>query len=437
MLVILAAALLDAVLQASSPVSATTGRVSGRVVSTYAAHAGGITVVLTRVDGGATDRRTTTSNADGRFAFDRVGDGRYELSASKPGYGSHRLNQDAIRFDAGIPLTLREGARTANVRLPLRRLASLSGRVVRPDGAAAPGIDVVLARRRGSELISIAGTQTTTTWDGRYEMWDLPPGQYFLLASGIATPPTHLSETERAAFEINGTRTRDFIPTLYPGVPATETGAMITLIEGVASGGVDLWLAPARRFSISGRVQWPNGVAVDRVTIEYGNPGDARASVWSISDPGGLFTIDGVAPGAVMLLATADSARGRLMGIASTDVRVGSVEDLTLRLETPGEVEGRVTFSRDMPASDRPNTIRLVPKLLNVSPLFPIPEAAIDADGRFRLTHALGEYEIVIPDLPRTFRITRVARSESALATNRIGVAAGETVTGLSVTVDR
>jgi len=437
MFVILAAAVLGAVVQASLPAAGTTGRVSGRVVSTYAVNVSGVTVVLARVDGRAIDRRTTTSDADGRFAFARVGDGRYELSASTPEYSSRRLNEDAIRFDGGIPLTLREGARTANVQVPLRRLASLSGRVVRPDGAAAPGIEVVLARRRGSDLISIAGTQATTTWDGRYEMRDLPPGQYLLLASGIAAPPKSLSQTEQAAFEINATRTHDFIPTLYPGVPATEAGAMITLLEGVASDAVDLWLAPARRFSISGRVQWPDGVAVDRVTIEYGNPSDARASVWTVSDPGGLFTIEGVAPGTVMLLATADATRGRLMGIASTDVRVGSVEDLMLRLETPGEVEGRVIFSRDMPAAERPNTIRLVPKQLNVSPLYSIPEAAIDPDGRFRMTNALGEYEIVIPDLPRTFRITRVTRREDSLAANRIGVAAGEAVTGLNVMVGR
>jgi len=432
MVVMLAAAVL---LQASSSVETTTGRVSGHVVSTYAASVAGATVVLTRVDG-RSDRRTTTSDADGRFAFDRVGDGRYELSAAKPGYSSRSLNENAIRFDAGIPLTLREGARTADVHVPLRRLATLSGRIVRPDGAAAPGIEVALARRRGSNLISIAGTQTTTTWDGRYEIADLPPGQYLLLASGIAAPPQHLSQTEQAAFEINATRAHDFIPTIYPGVPATETGAMITLLEGVASDGVDLWLAPARRFSISGRVQWPDGVAVDRVTIEYGNPSDARASVWTVSDPGGLFTIEGVAPGTVMLVATADSTRGRLMGMASTDVRVGSVEDLSLRLEVPGEVTGRVAFPTELPASARPTRITLVPTLLKVSPLYSIPEATIESDGRFRFTNVLGEYAIVIPELSRGLRITSVARSGGTRAGNRIGVTPGETA-AVSVTVGR
>jgi hypothetical protein len=309
--------------------------------------------------------------------------------------------------------------------------------VVRPNGAAAPGIQVVLAGRRGRDLVPIVGTQVTTAWNGRYEIRNLPPGQYLLLASGIAARPATLSQTEQAAFEINATRADDFTPTLYPGVPATEPGSTITLLEGVAADGIDIWLAPARRFSVSGRVVWPEGIGVERVTLEYGNPTDTRASVWTVSDPDGLFTVDGVAQGTVVLMATADSTTGRLMGIASTDVRAGSVEDLTLTLETPGVVEGRVTFSSEVPASARPTTIRLVPKLLNVTPLYPIPEARIDPDGRFRVIDALGEYEIAIPDLPRGFRITHVTRGGQPLAGNRIGIAAGETTSNVSVMVGR
>jgi len=121
----------------------------------------------------------------------------------------------------------------------------------------------------------------------------------------------------------------------------------------------------------------------------------------------------------------------------STDVHVGDVEDLSLRLEVPGQVEGRIVFSNDVPATARPSTIRLMPKLLNVSPLYPAPESPIDSDGRFHFTQALGEYEVVIPDLSPGVRITSVARGGFTLARNRIGIAAGETISGLSVTVGR
>jgi len=439
MFVMLAAIVLLADLhaQATAPAATARARLSGRVVSTYVAGVAGVTVVLSPTDGRRIDQRTTTTDSDGRFSFDGFEDGRYELSAVKNGYTSRRFNESTSSFDAGVSVALHTGATVENVRLPLYRSARLGGRVVRPDGAAAPGIQVVLARRRGRELITIAGTQTTTAWDGRYAITELPPGQYLLLASALAPRPRTVSSTEQAAFEINATRPDDFTPTLYPGVRATEPGESITLLEGVSSDGVDLWLVPTRRFSVSGRVSWPQGVTVDGITIEYGNPRDRRASVWTVSDPGGVFTVEGVAPGTVVLLATAESTRGRLMGVVSTDVHVGSVEDLSLRLEVPGQVEGRVVFSNDVPIAARPKTIRLMPKLLNVSPLYPVPESPIESDGRFQLKNVLGEYEIAIPDLPPGVRITRVSRRDQILAGNRIAIAGGETAADVSVTLGR
>ena len=431
-------ALLAATLLAQQPATANdTGvRVSGRVVSIYPAAVAGVSVDLTRIDGSRVDRSSTTTDEQGRFAFTRVAEGRYELSASKPGYASRTLNADRVHFDSGVSVTVRRGRNVADVEVPIRRTASLAGRVIRSNGAAAPGIHIVLAQRRGRELVSLNDTLTTTTWDGRYTIANVPPGSYLLLASGIATSPATLSQTEQAALEINRTRPEDFTPTLYPGVPSTEGGDAIALLEGVATDGVDLWLAPAQRFSVSGRVVWPEGLAVRGISIEYGNPSDRQARIWTVSDPGGLFTVDGVAAGTVVLLATADSDRGPLRGIALTDVHIGDVEDLTLALMVPGSVEGRVSFSADVPATSRPDTIALVPTLLHVSRLYPASEASIAANGMFTLANALGEYEVALPGLAPGFRVS-VSRDGLPIRGSRIGVGAGEAVTGLTVTVSK
>lgn len=396
----------------------------------------GVTVELSRLDP-PHDRRTVAADANGRFAFEDVEDGRYQVSAAAPGYTTKRLRDGAARFDAGDVVTVRTGKPSTVFDLQLRRTSSVSGRVVRPNGAAAPGIDVVLAVRRGGQLVPLEETRTTTAWDGRYAMTELSPGDYLLLAAGVARPPATLSQTEQAAYEINATRAEDFVQTLYPGVPSTEAGAAITLIEGVPSDGVDIWLTPARRFSISGRVVVPDGAAVERIAIEYGHPADRQASVWTVSDPGGLFTIDGVSPGTVVLMATADSTRGPLMGITSTTVHAGDVEDLTVTLVAPATIEGRVTFGSDVAKTMGPQVIALVPTLLHVSPLFSPPVAPIGADGSFRLTNALGEYEFVLPDLAPGLRITTLSRNGEALPHHRIGVAAGEFAAGIVVTIGR
>src|SRR5262245_28866418 len=237
MLTLLAAAMLAQ--QPSTVANETGGRVSGRVVSTYPASVSDVTLILAPVNRAAAERRMTTSDADGRFTFERVSAGRYEITAVKAGYTSRRLSETARRFEAGVSVALRDGQTAANVEIPLRRSASIAGRVIRSDGAAAPGIQVVLAQRQGRSVVALSETQTTTAWDGRYTMTGLPPGAYLVLASGVdrsrATGSLQAGSPEQAAFEINLTRAEDFTPTLYPGVPAAETGETVTLLEGVTA----------------------------------------------------------------------------------------------------------------------------------------------------------------------------------------------------------
>lgn len=433
MLALLAAALLA---QQSVAPTDTGARLSGRVVSIYPAAVGGVTVDLMRIDGPRGSRMTTTTDSDGRFAFTRLPQGRYELTASKAGYASRSLSSERVGFERGVSLTVKRGQSIVTADVPIYRMATLAGRVIRSNGAAAPGIQVVLAQRRGNDLVPLTETQTTTAWDGRYAIASLPPGSYLVLAAGVAAPPARLSSTEQAAFEINGTRADDFTRTLYPGVPVTEPGARVTVVEGIDADGIDIWLVPARRFSVSGRISWPSGASVRDITIEYGAPSDPRTSIWTVSDPGGVFTVDGVAPGSVVLMVTADSDRGPLMGLASTDVRTGNVEDLAIALVAPGSVEGRVMLAPDIPASARPVRIALVPKLLNVSRLYPAPGASLDTDGRFHLTSALGQYEVTIPGLPPGYRVA-VSHRGRALPGNRIGIGAAEIVTDLLVTISK
>ena len=429
---------LEIALQEAAAVN-TDGRVAGRVLSTYPTAESSVVVTLQRVDRPAAERRTTTTDSTGRFSFERVPDGRYVARAEKPGYTSKTVNAADARFDEGVEVTVRSGRTVPDVDIRLRRSASISGRVIRSDGAAAPGILVALAQRRSSTVVALHQTQVTTTWDGRYAITGVPPGDYLVMATGVArmssTGALSTASPEQAAFEINVTRPEEFTPTLYPGVPATDVGATVTLLEGLATSGVDVWLAPARRFSVSGRVIWPEGATVHDVTIEYGNPADRRANIWTVSDPGGLFTIDAVAPGTVVLMASADSDRGRLMAVVATDVRADNVEDVTVTLVPPARIEGRVMFPSDLPASSRPKTIALLPRLLNVSALYAIPEAPIAGDGTFAVSNVLGEYEITIPGLTEGLRVQSVSRGIAPLPGNRIGVATGEVVDRIVVTV--
>lgn len=406
-------------------------RVSGRVVSVSAGVIADATVTLTPLENDASQPITVTSDAQGRFAFERRAAGRYRLVASKPGY-THRqpLSASAERFDTGQELTLRG---EQHVELTLYRESSIAGRVAEPDGIPAPDVQVMAAVRRGVGHAVLGETHTVAAWDGRYRITGLPPGDYLVVVlPGVSTDPNRMrTNAERRAPESSSATRPTFDPTFYPGVTDIASAETITVFEGIPVDGIDTWLMPGERHSISGRILSPEGAGAENIVIEYANLTANRTGLWTVPEPGDLFRITGVPRGTVVLLARGDSSRGPLAGVVTTEINVDEIDDLELRLGTPGVVEGRVVYETNMPASSRATQITLRQRLLPVSPLYPAPESAVAVDGRFRLENGLGLYEFEVPG----FTVVRVSQHGRDIPGARISVGLGETFSGIEVMV--
>ena len=93
------------------------------------------------------------------------------------------------------------------------------------------------------------------------------------------------------------------------------------------------------------------------VVIEYGGPEDVHRGIWYVTDPGGLFTVEGASRGTYVLLARADTPNGPLIGIAATDVTNDSVQDVRLTLRPPGSIEGRIVVE----GNRQPGSLRRAP----------------------------------------------------------------------------
>jgi hypothetical protein len=412
------------------------GRVSGLVVTATAGSIVDATITLTHLDDSSSTPMTVISDRVGGFTFDRLAMGRYRLSASKPGYTSRQpLRAPAERFDTGHEVTIRDGQHTAHVELILHREASIAGRVAEPDGIPAPDVQVFAAARRGAGHVLLQETRTVAEWDGRYRITGLPPGEYLVVVlPAVSTDPNRMRmNAERRAPESSSATRPLFEPTLYPGVTSHATAETVTVFEGIPVDGIDTWLMPGERHSISGRVFWPDGIIAENIIIEYANVTAQRAGLWTVPEPGDLFRISGVPRGTVVLLARADSNRGPLAGVATTEINVDEIDDLELTLGIPGAVEGRVVYDTSVPASMRAREIVLKQRLLPVSALYPVPESAVSADGRFRIDGALGLYDFEVPGL----RIVRVTQHGREIAGGRISLGLGETVRDLVVTVAR
>ena len=434
--------------QVRSSSNVDSGRITGHVVTAYAEIVADATVTLGRINdqGVVFRRRTVKTNASGAFSFDELPEGRYRVLASKPGYTSRQLpdpGDPAISFNVGPVVDLAADAQALDVQVTLHRSASIAGRIIRSDGSAAPNVEVQVALP-GSGLgrLILFEARTITQYDGRYEITGLPPGEYLVGAMNVPTPTRQTfdaaktTQAERAAVNRNvvaAAATAHW--SWYPGVPDSEPGTPVTLLEGVTVEGIDILLTPSQQFAVSGRVFWPVGVAIESVSIDYGDPGGTRSGVSLVADPGGLFTLNGIAPGPLTLLARAETDQGPMLGIASTEVSVDSVEDVRIVIDRPGVIAGRIVYEGNVPQSSRATSIVGVQKLLKVSAIYPVPESAVDSNGRFELAGTIGEYEFELDGLATGLAIRRVTRNGRRLPMNRIGVAGGETIRDLEIVV--
>lgn len=307
-----------------------------------------------------------------------------------------------------------------------RKNASVAGRVIHADGAAAEGARVAVYAVVEGAPAAVVGT-AVSSYDGRYEVTGLAAGQFVV---GV-TP-----QRVRGFGGDSRRLTAPAVETLYPGTTDRTKAQPITVFEGTATEGIDVWLEPAaQRYSISGRLFWPDGMSVENAVIEYGGPEGVHHGIWYVSDPGGLFTVEGASRGTYVLLARADTNAGPLLGIASTNVTNDSVVDVRITLRQPGTIEGRVVIEGT--AGPNPASLRLTPTqtLLTLSPLYPVADVAPDTSGRFTLPQLLGEFAVTVHGAPPGWRVRRVTRAGVALPDNHVTVQAGERVTGVEVVI--
>ena len=421
---------------AAARAAAASSRLSGRVVSIAAGSIADAVVTLTRIDPSAPAPLTIASDRQGAFTFEGVPAGRYRVSASKSGYTNRQpLHASAERFDTGRELTIRGREHATQIELTLYRVSSIAGRVAEPDGIPAPDVQVFAAVRRGAQYVRLDDTRTIAEWNGRYRIAALPPGEYLIvILPSVSTDPNRMRlNAERRAPESSSATRPFFEPTLYPGTASVASAEIVTVFEGIPVDGIDTWLVPGERHSISGRISWPENTTAENIVIEYANLTAQRSGIWTVPEPGDLFHISSVPRGTVVLLARADSNRGPLAGIVTTEINVDEVDDLELRLDTPGVVEGRVVYDASVPSTSRAAQIALKQRLLPVSPLYPTPQTTLGADGRFQISGALGVFDLELAGL----RVVRVTQRGREISNGRIRIGPGESITDLEVLVSK
>jgi hypothetical protein len=326
--------------EAAPVANAATGSISGVVVD--GARNEPVRRALVSAASGSSQSSQTHTDDAGRFRLTRLAPGSYGLFVSASSYVS--VTYGAPNRDApGRTIALTSGQQIDGIRIALTRTGVIAGVITAAAGEPLPNVVVSLARwgyspQTGERALVRADVAGATTDDrGRYRIFDLLPGEYFVMTTSeaplhgfrtidggeplpvmrhadveavrlgvIAAPPRPGSAAPRAASG-SGPRIRS-VPTFYPGSARVAGATPIRLDAGEVRTDVDFAVQSVPYATISGTVLLPGGVTVERTTTQILAVG-SDVTGWHIFDSPNAardpsaFTFGRVPPGEYVIAA--------------------------------------------------------------------------------------------------------------------------------------
>jgi hypothetical protein len=344
----------------------------------------GATVVLTQATGAAKPMKFVTATR-GLFLFEKLPPGRYLLFAECPGFARTAYGSRGNPV-AGTTLSLVEGQQMNDLAFGLAPGASISGKVMRADGAAGQGKTVMalqpLYQRGKKEYVPLASAATGAA--GEYKLEGLNAGTYLLAVSegGAAT--------------------------WYPGVAAAMDAGAVDVNAGAAVPGRDIRLVEAAGHRVAGSVAGERKAAIAWLTPRGGATGMILRTPAKIE--AGSFAFARVAPGAYVLSATESDGVTPVGSTALVTVGQKDMEGLTLHEPAGGKLDGEVALGAGSGAL--PEGIEVVLEATD-APLPRPARARVDEHGKFAFADlAPGHYAVHVL-APEQFYV-RTARYRGA-----------------------
>ena len=433
-----------------------TGRIRGRVLSESGAP---VRRAQVRISGPDIAGRTATTDADGRYEFLDLPDGRFTVSASKAGYVTVQYGQTRPR-EQGKPIELADKQTLDKADLVMFRGSAITGRIV--DEAGEPVADAVVTAMRsewaaGHRRLVNAGRIGQTNDLGQFRIYGLPPGDYYVSAT-LHNPEGPMLDMmgqsaplpPRTAAAASG-----YAPSYYPGTASSADAQKIAVAPGQEAQGIDFPLAQVRLARVSGVVLNSEGKPVEGTMVSLSSgQGDGLIGMNNSARTNreGAFTLSSVAPGdydlqvrgmtiitsgggdAMMFTARIGGGGGDAE-FASQPISVNG-EDLANLVVTTSKgatASGKVTFEGQRPPGD----LRVTAAAADDGPS-PLGSAgsAIAADGTFTLKGLSGPSRVMrIRGLPAGYALKTVEHNGIDVTDNGVEIKGVDTITGIELVV--
>jgi protocatechuate 3,4-dioxygenase beta subunit len=378
------------------PQATGTGRIAGRVVTADTGQA--VRRAQVTLSGGTGLRRTTT-DGNGRYQFNNLPDGVFNLSVAKPGYVNLQYGQRRP-FEPGTPITLSQGRSADRIDIALPRGSVIAVRLTDDFGDPVVGAQVQVLRSQygqdGRRRLNMTGGMfgaAMTDDRGEFRAFGLSPGEYVISATArnqvnLVGPPTADDTSE------------GFAPTFYPGTASAEQAQSISVGVGEETN-VHFALVSARLARITGTVADSQGRPASGIPVQLmtrlGN--GVSSSRGGMVSQDGSFTIAGVAPGEYSIEVrqmprNGESVTDRDVEFASVPIVVSGADVAGVRVVLgPGAtISGRVVWDGNSRLPTNPGRVMLQQADPNTISTFTThsENGTIGIDNRFQLTGASG-----------------------------------------------
>jgi len=359
-----------------------TASLSGRVVAgDTGAPQREATVILSSRE--LSETRRTLTDAEGRYAFTELPAGRFALTVSpspyRPGYLPTRNGLDDWRVRI---VELADDQAIEHVDVALDRAGAMTGRVVDEFGDPMANIRVnALASGSGGAPRNLGSGLTMTDDHGRFRVFGLAPGDYYLKTDKPNQPPAPGTETHEEGY----------LPTYYPGTANAAEAPVLTLERGQELTELEIRLVRSRTFRITGLVFGLDGRPAGgaRIMVTERREGGGMSGYSHSARPDGTFEIPNLAPGEYVLGAMTSTGMGRSDEEASAPVQVviagADVDNLSLSLTLGVTLRGQIVTDAGAVPVFQPTNLRVNAMTDLPSMLAARSQGAVNEDWTFEV----------------------------------------------------
>jgi hypothetical protein len=348
---------------------------------------------------------TTRTDGSGRFRFEGLPVGKFDLRAAKAGIGTAVYGGKGVQ-ELGEFVTLADGETREEVTLRFIHSGSIAGRVLDPGGDPIVGANVMMMRyvRNLGERILVNFRSASTNDRGEYRMTGVDAGQYYLVTDpfrgGIGPFRANRPETYARQFYGGARESKDANPVILKGGESLTgfdfhlTVEPLVKVRGQITGVPELPAPPQPDARVQ-RMKVDGAISVTVIQLEEGQ----QRGRWGIGSQGPdyKFEFGEMQAGRYRLEASVQGKDRMYAASQEVEVREG-IGDVMLNLAPAMDLKGQLRIEGQGGPPLNSFNVVLARRGLGGQG----SSARVGTDGSFTLAHVPpGELGLNVTQMPR------------------------------------